>query len=95
MVAVTGCGGEASLSSDQVRRDAKVVFRADLEPGSTGKTAARIVQRFRLDGVSGARGDSGSHVWVYSTGDVTSEQVAKIRERLESLPAVESVTRLR
>ena len=92
----TACGGASSSSSDQIARDAKVVMRADLKPGRTGATAARISQQFiRLDGVWGTHGDSGRHVWVYITTDATPGQVSAIRQRLEQLPSVLSVTQLR
>jgi len=94
--AACGGGGKASVSSDQVQRDAKVVFRADLRSGSTGKTAAKIVQRFtRVDGVWGTRGDDGKHVWIYGNTDVTPEQANAIQARLEDVTSVESVTQLR
>jgi len=84
------------VSSDQVQRDAKVVFRADLRSGSTGKTAAKIVQRFtRVDGVWGTRGDDGKHVWIYGNTDVTPEQANAIQAQLEDVTSVESVTQLR
>ena len=92
----TACGGASSSSSDQIARDAKAVMRADLKPGGTGATAARISQELiRLDGVWGTHGDSGHHVWVYSTTDATPGQVLAIRRRLGQLTSVLSVTQLR
>jgi hypothetical protein len=91
-----GCGGESSVSSDEIQRDAKVVLRADLKSGSTGETAAKIVRRFtRVEGVWGTRGDDGKHVWIYGTTDVTPERARSIQRQLESVSAVESVTQLR
>jgi hypothetical protein len=90
------CGGEASVSSDEMQRDAKVVLRADLKSGSTGETAAKIVRRFtHVQGVWGTRGDDGKHVWIYGTTDVTSEQAKSIHRQLEDVSSVESVTQLR
>ena len=96
MSTATACGGASSSSSDQIPREAKVVFRADLKPGGTGAAAARISQQFiRLDGVWGTHGDSGRHVWIYSTTDATPGQVSAIRGRLGQLTSVLSVTQLR
>jgi acetylornithine deacetylase/succinyl-diaminopimelate desuccinylase-like protein len=90
------CSGEASVSSDEVQRDAKVVLRADLKSGSTGETAAKIVQRVtRVEGVWGTRGDGGKHVWVYGTTDVTPEQARSIQRQLEDVSSVVSVTQVR
>ena len=92
----TACGGASSSSSDQIARDAKVVMRADLKPGSTGATAAMISQQLiRLDGVWGTHGDSGGHVWIYITTDATPGQVSAIHRRLGQLRSVLSVTQLR
>ena len=92
----SACGGEASLSSDEMQRDAKVILRGDLRPGSTGETAARIVRGFGgMEGVWGTRGDAGKHVWVYGTTDVTPEQVISIRRHLQNVSSVESVTQVR
>src|SRR5262245_24354603 len=90
MVAAAGCGGgAASVSSDQIRREAQVVWRAELQPGSTGQTAARIVQTLiDVDGVWGTHGDDGQHVWVYSLAHVSPRQMGQIRQRVERVPAV-------
>ena len=70
----------------------RVVLRADLQPGSTGKTAARLAQKFiDLDGVAGTRGDAGHHVWIYSTPDATGAQVSAA---LAALHAESSVVRV-
>lgn len=97
VVAAAGCGrGAASVSSDQVRREAEVVWRAELRPGSTGATAARIVQSLiDVDGVWSTHGDDGQHVWVYSLADVSPRQMGKIRQRVERVPAVVAVARVR
>jgi hypothetical protein len=94
--AACGGGGKASVSSDQVQRDAKVVLRADLKSGSTGEIAAKIVKRFtHVEGVWGTRGDDGKHVWIYGTTDVTPEQAKSIQRQLEDVSSVESVTQVR
>ncbi len=94
LVAPAGCGGDGkgSVSSNQVQRDAEVVLRADLRPGSTEETAARIVRRLvDFDGVAGTRGDSGEHVWIYSTTDVTAAQITTIRKGPNGISSVSSV----
>lgn len=54
--AACGEGDEGAVSPDQIQRDAKVIFRADLKPGSTGEAAARIVRQFAgMEGVRGTR----------------------------------------
>jgi hypothetical protein len=94
--AAAACGGAASVSSDEIQRDAKVVLRADLKAGSTGETAAKIARRFtRVEGVWGTHGDDGRHVWVYGTTDVTPKQAKSIQRQLEGVSTVESVTQLR
>jgi hypothetical protein len=94
--AACGQADEGSVSSDEFERDAKVIFRADLGPGSTGETAAKIVRRFaRVDGVWGTRGDDGKHVWIYGMADATLEQIGEIEQRLNAVSAVASVRRLR
>lgn len=67
--ALAACGADAvSVSTDQIKQDAKVVLRADLRPGSTGVTASRIVRQFiDVDGVWGTHGDDGRHVWVMAS----------------------------
>ena len=96
LLAAAGCCGESSVSSDQIQRDAKVVFRADLKPGSNGAAAARISQRLiRVGGVWGTNGDSGRHVWIYSTRAVTPAQVRGIRRVLSRDSWVASIKRTR
>ena len=100
LLAAGGCGGASSASSSgssgQIQQQAKVVFRADLKPGSTGQTAARIAQRFiRVSGVRATRGDSGQHVWIYTARDVTPAEVQAIRRDLSRDPLVASVERTR
>ena len=93
-----GCGegDKGSVSSDQLERDAKVVFRADLKPGSTGETAANIVRRFAdVEGVWGTRGDDGKHVWIYGVTDATPEQIDAMEQRLRRVPSVTAVRQLR
>ena len=97
LLATSGCGGgSGSTSSDEVERDARVVLRADLHPGSTGKTAARLAQEFiDLDGVAGTRGDAGQHVWIYSTPDATSEEVSAALAAMKAEPSVARVEKVR
>lgn len=97
LLLVSGCGGgSASTSSDDVERDARVVLRADLQPESTGKTAARLVQKYiDLEGVAGTRGDDGQHVWVYSTPDATAAEVAAALSALRMDPSVVRVQKVR
>ena len=98
IVAAAGCGGggAASVSTDQIHWEAQVVWRAELRPGSTGQTAARIVQTLiDVDGVWGTHGDDGQHVWVYSLAHVSPRQMGQIRQRVERVPAVVAVTRVR
>lgn len=93
LLATSGCGdGSASTSSGDAERHARVVLQADLQPGSTGKTAARLAQKFiDLEGVAGTRGDAGQHVWIYSTPDATGAQVS---EALAAMHAESSVVRV-
>ena len=73
-------------------RDARVVLQADLKPGSTGMTAARLSQEFTdLKGVAGTRGDAGQHVWVYSTPDATARGVSAALSAMYSNPSVARV----
>ena len=97
VLAASGCGGgSASTSSGDVERDARVVLQADLEPGSSGKTAARLAQKFiDLEGVAGTRGDAGQHVWIYSTPDATAAQVAAARSAMQTESAVARVETVR
>jgi hypothetical protein len=97
LVAAAGCdGGAASVSTDQIHREAQVVWRAELQPGSTGQMAARIVRTLiRVDGVWGTHGDDGRHVWVYSLAHVSPQQVGQIRQRVATVPAVVAVERVR
>lgn len=93
LLATSGCGGSsASTSSGDAERDARVVLRADLQPGSTGKTAARLAQQFiDLEGVAGTRGDAGEHVWIYSTPDASA---AEVSAALSAMHADRSVSRV-
>lgn len=94
--AACGEGDEGAVSPDQIQRDAKVIFRADLKPGSTGEAAARIVRQFAgMEGVRGTRGDDGNHVWISGTTDATPEQVDAIEQQVNDLSAVASVPQLR
>ena len=95
--AVSGCGeSSASTSSGDVQTNARVVLQADLEPGSTGGTAARLAQRFiDLEGVAGTRGDAGQHVWIYSTHDATAEEVTAMMTAIRASRAVAHVERVR
>ncbi len=97
LLATSGCGGSSSsTSSGDVERDARVVLQADLQPGSTGRTAARLAQKFiDLQGVAGTRGDGGQHVWIYSTPDATSADVNAALSAMHAEPSVGSVERVR
>jgi len=97
LLATSGCGGgSASTSSGDVEHDARVVLQADLQPGSTGKTAARLAQKFiDLDGVAGTRGDAGHHVWIYSTPDATGAQVSAALAALHAESSVVRVEKVR
>lgn len=97
LLAPSGCGcGSASTSSVDAERDARVVLQADLKPGSTGKTAARLTQKFiDLEGVAGTRGDGGQHVCIYSTPDATAEEVSGALSAMPAEPSVARVERVR
>lgn len=100
LLALSGCsGGSASTSSrssGDVERNARVVLQADLQPGSTGKTAARLVRKFiHLESVAGTHGDAGQHVWVYSTPDATAAEVSAAVFALRADPSVVRVERVR
>jgi len=97
LLAMSGCGGgSASTSSGDVERDARVVLQADLRPGSTGKTAARLAQKFiDLEGVAGTRGDAGQHVWIYSTPDATAAEVSAALSALHADPSIGRVEKVR
>jgi hypothetical protein len=98
LLACNGCasGGSAGTSSTDAARDGKAVLRADLTQGATGQTAADLSARFiQVPGVWGARGDDGTHVWVYTDKDGTESQIAAVRDQLERDPAVASVERER
>jgi hypothetical protein len=97
VLAVSGCGGgSASTSSGDAERDARVVLEADLRPQATGMTAARLAQKFvDLHGVAGTRGDSGQHVWVYSTPDASKADVAAAVVAMWSEASVVRVERVR
>jgi hypothetical protein len=97
LLLVSGCGGgSASTSSGDIERDARVVLRADLQPGSTGETAARLVHEyFDLEGVAGTRGDAGQHVWLFSTPDATATEVSAALSALRSDPSVVRVEKVR
>lgn len=97
LLLVSGCGGgSASISSGDIKQDARVVLRTDLQRGSTGETAAQLVHRyFGLDGVAGTHGDAGRHVWVYSTPDATAAEVSAAMSALRADPSVVRVERVR
>ena len=97
LLATAGCGGgSASTSSGDAERDARVVLQADLQPGSTGKTAARLAQKFiDLEGVAGTRGDSGQHVWIYSTPDATAAQLSAALAAMHAESSVVRVEKVR
>ncbi len=97
VLAVSGCGGSsASTSSGNAERDARVVLQADLRPGATGKTAARLAQKFiNLEGVAATHGDTGQHVWVYSTPDATASQVSAALAAMHAEPSVARVEKVR
>ncbi len=92
------CGSRthsSSITSNQAMADAKVIWQADLRPSTTGATAAHLTQHFiRIDGVGATRGDSGQHLWVYSTSSPTPAQISAISHQLWSAVAVDSVRRL-
>ena len=97
LLVTSGCGGgSASTSSTDAEHNARVVLQADLRPGSTGKTAARLSQKFiDLGGVAGTRGDGGQHVWIYSTPDATSEEVSAALAAMKAEPSVARVEKVR
>jgi hypothetical protein len=89
-------GGDAGLSSDDVRRDASFVLRADLKPGNDGEAAARLTRAWiDLDGVRGTHGDAGKHVWVYGSPHATVTEMDAALEAMESNAQVTSVVRER
>src|SRR5262245_12108086 len=97
VLAAPGCGGgSASTSTGDAERDARVVLQADLRAESTGKTAARLAQKFiDLEGVAGTRGDAGQHVWVYSTADATDSEVSAVLAAMHAEPSVARVEKVR
>lgn len=89
-------GGAGGASSEDVRRDASFVLRADLKPGNDGEAAARLTRAWiDHDGVSGTHGDAGKHVWVYGSPDATVTQMDAMFEAMESDSTVTSVVRER
>jgi hypothetical protein len=95
-LALSGCGdGSGSTSYGDAVQNARVVLQADLRPGATGKTAARLAQKFiELDGVAGTHGDAGQHVWVYSTPDATNAEVTAALAAMHAEPSVARVERV-
>jgi hypothetical protein len=72
------------------------VLQGDLRRGSTGKTAARLAQRFiDLKGVASTNGDTGQHVWIYSTPDATTAEIRAAMSALRAEPSVVRVEKLR
>ena len=62
----------------------------------TGKTAARLAQKFiDLEGVAGTRGDSGQHVWIYSTPDATAAQLSAALAAMHAESSVVRVEKVR
>jgi len=89
-------GSVGAGSSDEVRRDASFVLRADLKPRNSGEVAARLTRAWiDLDGVSGTHGDVGKHVWVYGSPNATVTQMDAVFEAMESDGTVASVVRER
>jgi hypothetical protein len=67
----------------------RVSCRADLQRGSTGEMAARLVHKHvDLEGVAGAHGDVGRHVWIYTTSDATSAEASDALSALRADPSV-------
>jgi len=97
VLAASGCGGgSASTSSGDAERDARVVLQADLRPAATGRTAARLAQKFiELEGGAGTHGDAGQHVWVYSTPDATDSEVSGVVAAMQAEPSVVRVEKNR
>ena len=48
-----------------------------------------------LEGVAGRRGDSGQHVWIYSTPEATAEEVSEARSAMQAEPSVARVEGLK
>jgi hypothetical protein len=97
LLLLPGCsGGSDSISSGDIERDARVVLRAGLQPGSTGETAAQLVHKyFDLEGVAGTHGDAGRHVWVYTTPDATSAEISAVLSAIRTEPSVVRVEKER
>ena len=89
-------GSVASGSSDEARRDASFVLRADLKTGSDGESAALLTRAWiKGDGVSLTHGDAGKHVWVYGSPGATVKQMDAILGTMKSDASVASVVRER
>ena len=94
---VTGCNDSAeSMSTDRAREEAKVILVARLAEDYSGRKMSRLVKAFgALPGVVATHGRTGRRVVVYSTPDISAQQLKEVREHLVAEPAVTSVRRTR
>lgn len=91
-----GCGDEGETSSDDIKRDASFVLRADLKPGTSGSQAFELVESWAdLDGVGGTHGDAGKHVWIYGAADATVIEMNEVLATVESNKRVSTTRQLR
>jgi hypothetical protein len=91
LVLLTGCGAE-QRSLSEVERDADVVVRAELRPGSSGEDAAELGEKYiTFAGVAGTRGDRGDTLTLFLSPQATEDEAEAVSQALSRESRVEQV----
>ncbi len=91
LVLLTGCGSDQRSSID-IERDAKIVVRAELRPGSSGEDAADLGKKYiEFASVAGTRGDGGNTVTLFLSPQATDDEAEAVSQALSRESRVEQV----
>jgi len=91
LLLVIGCGAD-EISPSEIERDAKVVLRAELRPGSSGEDGADLTQKYiKFTGVSGTRADAGATLTLFLSPDATEDEAEAVKQALSRDSRVEQV----
>ncbi len=91
LVLLTGCGSDQVSASD-IQRDAKIVVRAELRPGSSGEDAADLGQKYiKFASVVGTSGDGGDTVTLFLSPQATDDEAEAVRQAISRESGVEQV----
>ncbi len=91
LVLLIGCGAEQTSLSG-IARDAEVVVRAELRPGSSGEDGADLAEEYsKFAGVSGAWAEGGDTLTLFLSPQATEDEAEAVSQAFSRDSRVEQV----